>query len=90
MKTSLGTLATKGLAVTSRQRTISTLLFHQGISDQKQRDCHPHPIYFSLFPLLKIKLKGHHFDTIEVMETELQIVLNTPQKTISEMHLKKW
>jgi hypothetical protein len=26
---------------------------------------------------LKIKLKGRHFDTIEVMEAELQAVLNT-------------
>jgi predicted helicase len=26
---------------------------------------------------LKIKLKGHHFDTIEVMEAESQAVLNT-------------
>jgi hypothetical protein len=26
---------------------------------------------------LKIKLKGHHFNTVEVMEAELQAVLNT-------------
>jgi hypothetical protein len=26
---------------------------------------------------LKIKLKGHHFDTTEVTEAELQVVLNT-------------
>jgi hypothetical protein len=26
---------------------------------------------------LKIKLKGHHFDTTEVIEAELQAVLNT-------------
>jgi hypothetical protein len=26
---------------------------------------------------LKVKLKGRHFDTIEVMEAELQVVLNT-------------
>jgi hypothetical protein len=26
---------------------------------------------------LKIQLKGHHFDTIEVTEAELQVVLNT-------------
>jgi hypothetical protein len=30
-----------------------------------------------LFPRLKIKLKGHHFDTTEVMEVESQEVLNT-------------
>jgi hypothetical protein len=26
---------------------------------------------------LKIKLKGHHFDTVEVIEADLQAVLNT-------------
>jgi hypothetical protein len=35
------------------------------------------PLYFSLFPRLKIKLKGRHFDTIEVNEAESQAVLNT-------------
>jgi hypothetical protein len=28
----------------------------------------PHQSYFSLFLRLKIKLKGRHFDTIEVIE----------------------
>jgi hypothetical protein len=37
----------------------------------------PHPPYFSLFPQLKIKLKGLHFDTTEVIEGELWAVLNT-------------
>jgi hypothetical protein len=45
----------------------------------------PHPPYspdlapcnFSLFPQLKIKLKGYHFNTIEVIEAESQAVLNT-------------
>jgi hypothetical protein len=37
----------------------------------------PHTPYFSLFPRLKIKLKGRHFDTTEVMETESQAVLNS-------------
>jgi hypothetical protein len=36
-----------------------------------------HPPYFSLFPWLKIKLKGHHLDTTEVIEAELQAALNT-------------
>jgi hypothetical protein len=35
-----------------------------------------HPPYFSLFPQLKIKLKGLHFDTIEVIEAESQAVLS--------------
>jgi hypothetical protein len=37
----------------------------------------PHPPYFSLFPRLKIKLKGLHSDTIQVIEAESQAVLNT-------------
>jgi hypothetical protein len=37
----------------------------------------PLPPYFSPFPQLKIKLKGRHFDRIEVMEAGLQAVLNT-------------
>jgi hypothetical protein len=37
----------------------------------------PHSPYFSLFPRFKIKLKGRHFDTIDVIETESQAMLNT-------------
>jgi hypothetical protein len=36
-----------------------------------------HPPCFSLVPRLKIKLKGRHFGTFEVIETESQAVLNT-------------
>jgi hypothetical protein len=36
-----------------------------------------HTSYFSLLPWLKIKLKGRHFDTSEVIEAESQAVLNT-------------
>jgi hypothetical protein len=38
----------------------------------------PRPFYFSLFIRLKIKLKGRHFDTIEMFEAESLTVLNTP------------
>jgi hypothetical protein len=38
----------------------------------------PHPPYFSSpFPRLKIKLKGRHFDTTEVIEADSQAALNT-------------
>jgi hypothetical protein len=36
----------------------------------------PHPSYSSLFSRLKIEPKGRHFDTIEVIEAESQVVLN--------------
>jgi hypothetical protein len=36
-----------------------------------------HPPYFTLFPQLNIRLKGHHFDRIEMIEAESQAVLNT-------------
>jgi hypothetical protein len=34
-----------------------------------------HPTF--LFPRLKVKLKGRHFDRMEVVEAESQAVLNT-------------
>jgi hypothetical protein len=68
-------LATKELAVASRKRSVSHLLFHQGFFYQSTMAVVPHPPYFSLFPRLKIKLKGRHFDTTEVMEAVSQAVL---------------
>jgi hypothetical protein len=68
----------KELAVTSGQCTVSHFLFHQGIFFTKSSvTVSPHPPYFSLFPRLKLKLRGRHFDTTEVMEAESQAVLNT-------------
>jgi hypothetical protein len=49
-----------------------------------------HPPYLSLFPLLKIKLKGLHFDTIKVVETESQAVLNTLTEHDFQGLFKKW
>jgi hypothetical protein len=39
----------------------------------------PHRIvsHFVFFHRLKKKLKGHHFDTTEVIEVESQVVLNS-------------
>jgi hypothetical protein len=31
-----------------------------------------HPLCFSLFPQLKLKLNGSHFDALEVLEAEPQ------------------
>jgi hypothetical protein len=47
-----------------------------------------HPPHFSLFPWLKIKLKGRHFDTLEVMEAGSQQCWTPLQ--ISRMHFRKW
>jgi hypothetical protein len=72
-------LATKELAVASRQRNVSYFLFHQAVNFfyQKHDFRPPHSPYFSLFSRLKIKQKGRHFDTVEVMKAESQAVLNT-------------
>jgi hypothetical protein len=43
-----------------------------------------------LFPLLKIKLKDRHFDTIEVIEAESQAVLNTLTKYDLQDAFKEW
>jgi hypothetical protein len=48
----------------------------------------PHTPYFSLFPRLKIKLKGSHFDTIGVIEAESRTVLSPSHNTASRMNLK--
>jgi hypothetical protein len=45
-----------------------------------------HPLYFSLFHRLKVKLEGHHFETIEVMET----VLNTFTEHDLQDAFNKW
>jgi hypothetical protein len=50
----------------------------------------PHPSYFSLFPQLKIKLKGCHFDTVEVIEAKLQAVLNTFTEYDFQDASKRW
>jgi histone-lysine N-methyltransferase SETMAR len=57
----------------------------------------PHPpyspdltlCYFFLFSRLKIKLKGRHFDTIEVIEAESQAVLNPHRIRLSSC-TEKW
>jgi hypothetical protein len=47
------------------------------------------PSDFSL-PQLKIKLKGHRFDTIEVIEAESQVVFNTLTEHEFQDAFKKW
>jgi hypothetical protein len=50
----------------------------------------PHPPYFSLFPPLKIKLKGCHVYTIEVMDAESQAEMNTLKGRDFQDAFKKW
>jgi hypothetical protein len=58
----------------------------------------PHPPYssdlppcdFSLLPQLKMKLKGHHVDTMDVIEAESQAALNTLTEYDFEDTFKKW
>jgi hypothetical protein len=46
--------------------------------------------YFSLFSRVKIKLKGRHFDTNEVIESESQAVLNTFTEHDFQDTFRKW
>jgi hypothetical protein len=57
--------------------TVSHFQFTREFLTQNNVTVLPHPPYFSLFSRLKIKLKGRHFDTIEVIEAESQKVLIT-------------
>jgi hypothetical protein len=50
----------------------------------------PYPPYFSLFPRLKINLKGPHFDTIGLIEAESQAVLNTFTEHDFQDAFKEW
>jgi hypothetical protein len=50
----------------------------------------PQTFYFSLFPRLKIKLKGRHFDTTEVIEAESQAELNNLTEHDFQNALKNW
>jgi hypothetical protein len=50
----------------------------------------PHQPYVSPFSRLKIKLKGRHFDTIEVIEAESHVVLNTLIEHDCQDAFKKW
>jgi hypothetical protein len=50
----------------------------------------PHPPQFSLFPRLKIKLRGRHFDTIEVFEAESHELVNTLTERDFQDAIKKW
>jgi hypothetical protein len=43
-----------------------------------------------LYPRLKIKLKDRHFDTLEVMEAETQVVLNTLTEEDFQDAFKIW
>jgi hypothetical protein len=54
-----------------------TLPFHQDFFTKNNMTIVHNPPYFSLFPRVKIKLKGHHFDSSEVTEAELQVAMNT-------------
>jgi histone-lysine N-methyltransferase SETMAR len=41
----------------------------------------PHPPYFSLFLRFKIKMKGRHFDTVEVIKAKFKMVAELPHRS---------
>jgi hypothetical protein len=82
--------AANEVALASRQRTVSHFLFHQGFFFSENNTAVAPTHHTFLFPRLTIKLKGRHFDTIEVMEAESQAVLNTLTERDSQVAFKKW
>jgi hypothetical protein len=71
-------MAIKELAVASRQRTVSHYFYTKGFLNKNNITAvFTHPTFLYLFPGMKIKLKGRHLDTTEVIGTESQAVLNT-------------
>jgi hypothetical protein len=73
-----------------RQRTVSNFLFTREFLTKNNITVVPHPPYFSLFPRLKIKLKGRNFYTNEVIEVESQAVPNTLREHDFQDAFKKW
>jgi hypothetical protein len=49
----------------------------------------PNPPYFFMFPRLKLKLKGRHFDTIEMIVTESR-AMNTLTEHDFQDVFKNW
>jgi hypothetical protein len=66
-----------------------TLLFTRQLLTENNKAVVPHPPYF-LFPRLKIKLKGCHFDTTGAIEAESQAVLNTLREHDLQDAFRKW
>jgi hypothetical protein len=56
----------------------------------KQHDCRPSSTPIFSVSLIEDKLKSRHFDTIEVIETESQAVLNTHTEHDFQDAVKKW
>jgi hypothetical protein len=69
-------LATKELAVESRQRTVSHFLCHHGIFDKNNMIVVPKSHYSPFLAPYDFTV-SRHFDATEVIETESQAVLNT-------------
>jgi hypothetical protein len=63
-------------AVAARRRTVSQFLFSPGTFFLPKTTYFPSRTLLFSISLIKDKLKGRHFDTIEVVEAELQAALN--------------
>jgi hypothetical protein len=80
-------LATKELTLVS-DNTASHISYRD-VFTKNNMTVVPHPSDFSLFPQLKIKLKGRHLDTTEVIKAESHVVLNTlTEHNFISFHLK--
>jgi hypothetical protein len=67
-----------------------TSFFTREFFDQKQHGYRPPPTLLFYVSLVEDKLKGRHFDTIEVIDAELQAVLNTLTEHDFQDAFKKW
>jgi hypothetical protein len=81
-------LATKQLAVASPQRNVPHFLFTKEFSTKNNITVVPHTVF--LFPQLNMKLKGHRFVAIEVIEAESQAMLDTITEHDFQGAFKKW
>jgi hypothetical protein len=83
-------LATKKLAVESLQHTVSNTFFTRNFLTKNNMTVVPHPLHFSLFPRLKLKLKGIHSNTNEMIKAESQATLITLTDHDFQDAFKKW
>jgi hypothetical protein len=85
-------LATKNWLLHHDNAPSHTSFFTGEFFYQKQHDWHAHLIHLTWPPATYLfpRLKGRHFDTIDAMEAESQVVLNSLTENDFQAAFKKW